>query len=1738
MRGCSLLAHFFADWIRFPRSPYPQRGNRQRAIDQLNDSYDIHLESHPSPLPRLPKLQRRQESLVDSLRRVLCLSKHLLGIRLRAEVPPLGVRGRGLALLLSLSFATQAQFGNEWINFSQQYYKIPVTQNGIYRLTYNDLSTAGVPVNTIDPRRIQIFRRGVEQSINFHNLQIPANGVFESGEYLEFYGERNNGATDVDLYKNPAHHPHTYMNLYSDTASYFLTWQLLPVQGKRMTVLNPEVNVGNLPPETGFTNTVMSVLYNQYSGGETYGGRVQSSFFDEGEGWTGTVLCNTGCSDVQDMALNLPGGVTTAAVPQLEVLLAGRIEGSHFVEIYAGQSLASLRLVGTASFTNFQNAKVNFNLLWTDVAASGNISIRAKAVGVGGTKERVSVSYAKLDYIRNFNFSGITNQIIQTLPNAGNKSYIEIQNPPSGLRLFDVTDITNASIIGTTANTNLEAIVNGTIASRKIFASSTFITPTLRKVSFRSITPASHNYLIISNKTLRKPGLGYSDPVKAYGTYRASVAGGDYDTLVVNIDQLYNQFNYGETSPRAIYQFLKFMANGGNPKYLFIIGKGLDIHFAYDRNRIFQPMDYKDLVPSAGYPGSDFPFSAGLNGTTYEHAIATGRLTAVTPAEVAAYLNKIIETEAQPFDNLWKKNVLHLSGGINPGEPQAFRYYVDGFKVVAEDIYYGANVTTQGKQTLEPDEQVNIAPKINEGVSLVTSFGHASSSAIDLDIGSINNPDFGYNNAGKYPAFLVNGCNIGAIYANGRAFPEDWMVAQNKGAKAFIAHVSFGYETTLRFYSDLFYHFAFSDSSYLDAGIGDIQVLVADSILRFGGAATYNVSIMQQMALMGDPAVRIFGATKPDYAIENSFLSKVSFDGKPVTAATPAFGIQYKIRNYGQARTDSIRVTLTRTFPDNSVVVYDTVVPPVHYEESFVFLIENPPNTGGANSFVLKIDDPNELWELSESNNTAILSLFIPSSATYNLVPYPNAIVSSTLTELVFQNTNQSPAYRLFELELDTVPEFNSNFLKQYSRNANVLVRQDVTLANHDSTVYYWRSRLAQPTANESAEWFTSSFMYIANGSNGWSQGRHQQLGENTFSNLELNPQGELKFIETISNVFVQNFGSANTNAFTNTSFQVDGQEYNISTFGQTCRNNTINLVAFNKTAGVPYAAIALDVLDARNCGREPQVIMNFTQAEAQAASNGMAQAITNLAVNDSVVLFTIGNPNVPGWSAGLLTALEGIGLSSTQLTGFQVGEPLIIFGRKGAAPGSARVIRTTFSPANAQELVVNETITARADAGSMTSPEIGPAKSWLSLSRNIQALDATDEFEIEVIGITEQNDENVLYQGSDNPVSLGFISPFTYPKIKLRLVVSDPVNLTPVDWDSWHVAYQPVAEGILLSRSGFGPIEKYEGETWNAKYAFINVTQYSFPFGGEGETLNATFDIDHQETGEHHNQALTIDAPAANDSTLFEIPVPTIGLGGLNSITAIVNTQQAREQYFFNDNLPIENYLSVVRDGQAPVLDVSVDGRYLANGDVVSPDPVVNITLMDENQFWFKADTAGVVINFKNLDTDEVRRINFSDPETEWTAASASADFKVSFVTHLEPGQYELRVSAQDASGNLAGEQPYSVEFYVTDMVGFVIGNPFPNPTYNTVSFPVRISGNDLPSALVLKIISPDGRLVGNFDLNDVSGLYIGTNYIHLKMDDLEGGSLPAGVYFYKLEIRGPGQSKTSAGQLIYIRN
>jgi hypothetical protein len=80
------------------------------------------------------------------------------------------------------------------------------------------------------------------------------------------------------------------------------------------------------------------------------------------------------------------------------------------------------------------------------------------------------------------------------------------------------------------------------------------------------MNPASSNYLIITNDVLLADA-------KKYAAYRSSAQGGGYKTFVVQIKDLYNQFNYGETSPLAVRRFVEYMLSDGNKdKYLFLFG--------------------------------------------------------------------------------------------------------------------------------------------------------------------------------------------------------------------------------------------------------------------------------------------------------------------------------------------------------------------------------------------------------------------------------------------------------------------------------------------------------------------------------------------------------------------------------------------------------------------------------------------------------------------------------------------------------------------------------------------------------------------------------------------------------------------------------------------------------------------------------------------------------------------------------------------------------------------------------------------------------------------------------------------------------------------------------------------------------------------------------------------------------------------------------------------------------------
>ena len=1632
---------------------------------------------------------------------------------------------------LLVPFRGFSQYANDWVRPGQSYYRIPVAKNGIYKLTQADLQSAGVPAS-VDPRLIQLFHRGREQSIF---VQGQADAVLNPDDYLEFFGQANDGTRDKILYKPSTSQPHNYYNLFSDTTAYFLTWSIGAVPGKRVVFFD-ESNVANIAKEVFHNEERLVINKNQYSGGFTQSDYLQFTHFDVGEGWTGNAISQGQSIDYTvDLITNKEIG---SGNPQLELLLVGRDPISHSAQIFAGPDVGALRQIGSHNFAGYEAVKLSFALNWSDIGNDGKLVVRLSASSAVTNRPQFSTSYLKIVFPQNFQSNALTEKFFCTQPKPSGKLFVEWGSAPSSMRVWDVTDPSAIVSVGTrVSGINLTSMVPSAEAARRLYAFTATSTPSIRKVNFRLIDPAQADYLVVSNKLLMKPALAYSDPVKAYAGFRASAPGGSYDTLVVSVDQLYNQFNYGETSPAAIYEFMRFMVEKGQPKYLFLIGKARDVNSGFHRLTNPGSNVFKDLVPTAGMPGSDMNFTVGLSGTTYEPAVPTGRLSATTPMQVANYLNKIKEIETASTIQTWQKEGLHLSGGIRDFELPIFRSYLDGYKARAEGNYWGGEISTLAKRDPSPSELINISQKVNEGLNIVTFFGHSSPSLIDIDVGFVTNPVLGYSNQGKYPVFLINGCNAGEFFLNGVIFGEDWINAPNKGARNFIAHSSYGFVSSLRSYSDYFYKIGFADSVYIKKGIGDVQKEVARQYMLSAPQTISNITQVQQMVLLGDPAVRMFNYSDPDYEIKNSSLSLFSFEGKPITALTDSFAIKIIVSNLGVVKNKPLKIRVTRSFVDGTTSDYDSIFSAVLNLNTLLFKIRKAEKLAtGNNSFLVKVDPENKINELNENNNEATLTTFLSSNATLNLFPNNFGIVDQPSVRLIWQSSNPLSLKRDFQFEVDTTLTFDSPFKIKKTVSGKVLAHTTVTLLNLDSTVYYWRTRFDKPATEESNAWSISSFSYIEDSPEGWAQLRKGQAQENSFSGIIFEGEGKpFRFDESKTYVEIKTFGSQNPLPASDASIKINGSEYNIGIQGFPCRNNTINLVAFNKTTAVPYTGIP--TFYPRVCGREPQLINSFAATELETALDDDIEGYVNaLGVSDSVVIFSIGDPVYATWPASVKLKLGELGVALSDLNALQSGDPIIIFGKKGAPPGSASVIRSPLSPANEQLISVSKEITGRKTKGAMKSVLVGPAFQWDKFLFEQPVGEISDKVKFLIYSVDTSGKETLLSGNSPSGFDLSNLKAKDFPYVRVVFEAEDEINLTPAVWKNWVVVYEPLPEGVLFYKGTLIPQSVQEGQPWSARFAFANISSNPFE-----DSLKVEMEVVTQETQHKQAKVFEINAPAPGDTTFFVVASTTLGKVGTNSVSVIVNNRIAPENNYNNNFATLPAYLLVQPDKTKPLLEVTIDGREIRNGDFVSANPLIQLKLKDENPFILKKDTVGVTILLSYpCDRPECafKRIAFRSNSVKWFPATASSDFRVEFTpANLIDGDYVLSVQATDASGNLSGAQPYQVSFKVKSETVLDFTGVYPNPSAIGFTFNFELSGNVLPEEFSLEISSSTGQVACVFGTDDVRQFYIGTNELRWNGADPSGKMLSNGIYFYRLKITVGGKESIDTGRLIIMR-
>ncbi|MFN5356568.1 MAG: C25 family cysteine peptidase [Bacteroidota bacterium] len=1628
----------------------------------------------------------------------------------------------------------QAQpYGNEWIPFSggsgysdQQYIRLGIWQEGLYRISYQDLQVSGVTLSTwASPSGLKMYNLGVEQFV--HVVDSSGNGVFDQGDYLEFLGRPNDGAADRALYEAPGYQPNPYVSLYNDTAAYFLTYDPSGSSGLRMPLLS-DTTYSSHPTVSYAIREEVRAFSNRYNIGPRDYNEIADNPFMEGEGYYTQLI-----SKNAPFTVNFPvqKSLQSLAVPVIDVTLMGANANYHPYRLSGNSQV----LIDT-TVLGYVMSRHRFSL--NNLPANGTYDLQfapQNDTTFPGNLNYMQMAFARLRYARNFDFSGEVLPLKFNLPPQGLSTLLCNAVPSNSPRLFlSSGDTVYRSVTGIGAPSTLLAVLplSGNEKTAFITDDTQLLTPAGGKVIITAVNPdpnpsrygrftdftalpAEEGMLIVTHRTL---WIGAT----AYAANRASTG---RNVVLADVDELYDQYAYGvRKHALSIRRFCDQMIDAFTPapEYLLLLGKSV---VGYDSRS--GGNHALNLVPTFGEPPSDQMFTSRLNSTDFKPELATGRVSARTDAQVLAYLDKIVAFDAEQNQNPaeWKKQVLHFGGGTDLGEQNLLAAKLDGYRQVIEDTLFGGFVHTFLKSSTDPiqiNQTVFLEQLIDSGCAMMTFYAHASGTSFDI---STDDPD-SYRNKDRYPLLLAQSCFVGNVHTGGNSLNERFVLTADKGSIGFIAVPEKGLIQPLDDYSSRFHEIMFRDSYGTTVGKAMRQT-ISDIILP----DFERRSVCMNMTLHGDPSLQLYSFDKADYAIEQSGLFT---EPSELTTDVDSFNLKIAVSNFARNVSDSIYVLSSRTFPDGTK--RDTIfrVPYITYRDTLsVTLPMEIRKASGLNKIEVTIDVYDEVDEVDNVNNNVSSFLFQINSTDINPVYPPEyAIVPDDTVVLTATTATLDAIPRDYRFEIDTAITFDSP--ARYfgvTQSTFGIVTWNVPVPVDSGRVYYWRvanDSINHPDTAVAARfrWRSSSFVHKP-GVNGWSQAHWYQFGRSGLSNIEL--VDSLRRMEYINS----NYSLVMTHQGARPSYEINGvnMDYGGCFFLPQIAIAVLDSIEFQK----PWEADSCSMYYGNynyyvcynndGCAFRTRADKYFLfNVNNQAGITSLINMINNVVPTGNYILsWTVFPVNFDtltqvkaAFNALGITEYDSLRNQDKYMSFVKKGDPSTALFTKGVYPDS--VLRLDYLLSRDWE------------KGIVSSTDIGPAVSWESLYwdyNSVESGTSADQIYLQVFGITPTGQE-VLQLGPvfspGGPTDISFIDAQQFPRIRLKAYTEDLALRSPPQISRWQVHYQPVPEGAVNGRFlSFYKDTLQEGDEWSLQVAFQNIS----PTPMDTLLVDAyVFDKDNVRR-DVATFKTTRNLPPG-DTIMVSVKGPTLGLSGANNLWLEVNPRENQpEQAHFNNYATVR--FNVTRDITNPLLEVTFDGQHILNRDIVSARPHVHIRLKDENRFIALDDTSDFRVSLRTP-SGTISYLNFeqspglfSDPLLlSWTpAALPSNSFSIDYKPILsEDGLYRLTVEAKDRTGNLSGENDYTVEFEVdnTSSVTEVIN--YPNPFSTSTRFVFTLTGSEVPDKLRIRIMTVSGKIVREITRDEIGPLRIGRNMTEFAWDgrDEFGDQLANGVYLYQV--------------------
>lgn len=1611
-----------------------------------------------------------------------------------------------LFIIMGSNVSAQLSYNNNWIDYSKTYYKFKVgtfgtdyegapIKNGIVRIYGNALAAAGL--GSIPAEYLQLWRNGQEIPI-YVSKSI---GTLTATDYVEFWGEAADGKPDRDLYRDPSYQLNDYWSLETDSAAYFFTDNI--GDNKRLVSTDNPVASAHIQADKNFVYTYTKNYREQINPGfgaaaghET----LYSSSFDRGEGFVSypsggatswqTPKLYADYSSGKPMTMSLTAAGTSLNTRSVVAYIEADSLGEFPVNFF-GAGSKTFTNIKQSSFSNDQPTfwLVNKSAEWSD---------------------NFVISKIVYSYTRTFDMAGAASFEF-TLPASDSGRLIKLSNFSSngsipvlydidnGKRYTAVTEISTGKfdfLLQPSVKPYHLVVVRGDGSAATNIASIT-------KRNFTNFSNIKNqgNFLIITNPALM--GSGPNDNyVQQYSQYRASAKGGGYISQVIDITDLEDQFAFGiKRHPLAIKNYLRFLRNTATikPGFAFLVGKGLDYN-VYRLNESNAVVEQTGLVQTFGVPGSDNLLSSD----DYDPVPATpiGRLSAITPKEVGDYFAKVKQYEQAQQDpnqtvanKSWMKNVLQLAGVNDATLGVTLDGYLKTYKSIMSDSAFGGNVINYSKSGDPADYQrevVNFTQTFNNGSGLVLYFGHSSSTDLDF---SLDNPA-NYNNVGRYPIFIVNGCLAGNIfdYNSSRlttlsTISEKFVLQPQRGAIGYLSTSNFGVVDYLNTFTTEFYN-AMAKRQY-GKGFGSIVRDAISSSLNIRGLSDFYARIhAEQYTYHGDPALRMNTFAKPDYALQSPDVTiKPSF----VSVADDSFNVKVVITNLGKATNDSVHFALYRkSAAGDSVLVYSKQFKSLKIRDSISANIAVVPNRDkGVTHIVAHIDDNNTVDELSYDNNVLDIPVTISTAEIRPLYPYNYSIVNTASVTLSASTADPIDTVKTYIIETDTTALFNSTSKASYSITSGGGVIQKTIALPLNNTVYFWRVAAAN-----SNRWNVSSFTHNSAGNAGFEQAHFLQHTQSSFTGIEPDSTSRaFNFGKTSSNVFVRQaiYGKSGSGA-SDFSISVDGTYVAESAcVGRSVIFNVFDPLTFKaiKNTDAPYgSAPSCQVVTPNN--------FEFSVITPEARNNAVTFLDKFVKPGQYVIARSIDEPyddnGDPQFAAQWAkdTALYGHNNSlynrlkdqGIDIDGYNFNRCYIFMFKKDDSAHFTPV--STYSLGEDDAITLSRIMRVADTIGTVTSPKFGPGKAWSKVTWQGTEVNANNTTVMNIIGVDKNNQENLLYTiGKDvHTKDISAVSAAAYPYIKLQMRTEDSATVTPYQLKNWAVEYTPVPEGALAANIG----SNLPGDTVNFPHAvntqddmlggyitFKNVSASAFT------PIKVTLQLS-DSSGKVYSFPLNrTRALASGDTAKIAYDINLKGLAeGTYNLNLVVNGDNDQpEQFLFNNSLYKYFYLS--RAEVMPAHLLSFTGQAIGKG--------VNLN-------WKATDE----INFSHygVEHSEDGRA-FTQLGTVQAKNNSSAVNNYSFL-HLTPGAKNYyRLKLVDKDGRFGYSNIISVNFG-NDVEIRVYPNPF--TTFLTVN--AGSAGKN-----VVRVFDVNGKLVsqqaftGSTTVLDVSKYAAGGYVVQVNSSD-----------------------------------